>query len=234
MSNSHEHDAGDHHDHDHGHDHQHGDDHDHDHLPVSAEHDAFRDEHLLSQAIRELLDEKGVVTAAQIAQQIDLQDSRTPALGAKVVVKAWKDPDFKKALLGDPLKTINAHFDLTISTPLELVVLENTPRLHHVVVCTLCSCYPRMLLGIPPAWYKATDYRSRVVIEPRAVLKEFGTDVAQDVEIRVSDSTADVRYLVLPLRPAGTQDYSDAQLEALVTRDTMIGTAIPKVMQAVP
>lgn len=219
MAHSHDH-------HDHNHDHDHG--HSHEHLPISDKHDAFGHEHALAQAIRELLDEKGIVTAEQIARQIDLQDSRTPALGAKVVVKAWTDPEFKEALLKEPLKAISDHFGLAISTPLELVVLENTPTLHNVVVCTLCSCYPRMLLGIPPAWYKTTDYRSRVVIEPRAVLKEFGTILSDDVEIRVSDSTADVRYLVLPLRPAGTEKMTTEELEALVTRDTMIGTAVPK------
>jgi nitrile hydratase len=173
------------------------------------------------------LNEKGIITAAQIAQQIDVQDSRTPALGAKVVAKAWTDPLFKKALLAKPLETINKTFDLSINTPLELVVLENTPDLHHLVVCTLCSCYPRMLLGIPPAWYKSTEYRSRVVVEPRVVLEEFGTQISSTTEIRVADSTADVRYLVLPLRPEGTDHLTEAQLEALVTRDAMIGTAVP-------
>lgn len=210
----------DHHDHDH--------DHDHDHAPIESPQEPVGEARYLEQALRELLDEKGVLTAAQIAQQIDIQDSRTPALGAKVVAKAWTDPEFKKALIAKPLETINKTFDLMISTPLELVVLENTPNLHNVVVCTLCSCYPRMLLGIPPAWYKSTDYRSRVVVEPRAVLAEFGTSLPDSTEIRVSDSTADVRYLVLPLRPAGTEGYTEAQLEALVTRDTMIGTAIPR------
>lgn len=210
----------DHHDHDH--------DHDHDHAPIESPQEPVGEARYLEQALRELFDEKGVLTAAQIAQQIDIQDSRTPALGAKVVAKAWTDPEFKKALIAKPLETINKTFDLMISTPLELVVLENTPNLHNVVVCTLCSCYPRMLLGIPPAWYKSTDYRSRVVVEPRAVLAEFGTSLPDSTEIRVSDSTADVRYLVLPLRPAGTEGYTEAQLEALVTRDTMIGTAIPR------
>jgi hypothetical protein len=181
----------------------------------------------LEQALRELLNEKGIITAAQIAQQIDVQDSRTPALGAKVVAKAWTDPAFKKALLAKPLETINKTFDLSINTPLELVVLENTPDLHHLVVCTLCSCYPRMLLGIPPAWYKSTEYRSRVVVEPRVVLEEFGTQISSTTEIRVADSTADVRYLVLPLRPEGTDHLTEAQLEVLVTRDAMIGTAVP-------
>ncbi|MFY9240685.1 MAG: nitrile hydratase subunit alpha [Roseovarius sp.] len=213
-----------HHDHDH--------DHDHDHKPIESQQEPAGEERFLEQALRELLDEKGVVTAAQIAQQIDIQDSRTPALGAKVVAKAWVNPSFKQDLLAAPLETINKTFGLTINTPLELVVLENTPDVHNMVVCTLCSCYPRMLLGIPPAWYKSTDYRSRVVIEPRAVLKEFGAHISDETEIRVSDSTADVRYLVLPLRPQGTDMFTEAQLEALVTRDTMIGTAVPKLMES--
>lgn len=211
--------------HDHSHDHDH--DHDHDHHPIESDHEPLGEDRYLEQALRELLNEKGIITAAQIAQQIDVQDSRTPALGAKVVAKAWIDPVFKKALLTKPLETINKTFDLSINTPLELVVLENTSDLHNLVVCTLCSCYPRMLLGIPPAWYKSTEYRSRVVVEPRVVLEEFGTKISSSTEIRVADSTADVRYLVLPLRPEGTGHLTEAQLEALVTRDAMIGTAVP-------
>jgi nitrile hydratase len=211
----------------HDHSHDHDDDHDHDHHPIESDHEPLSEDRYLEQALRELLNEKGIITAAQIAQQIDVQDSRTPALGAKVVAKAWTDPVFKKALLAKPLETINKTFDLSINTPLELVVLENTPDLHNLVVCTLCSCYPRMLLGIPPAWYKSTEYRSRVVVEPRIVLEEFGTKVSSSTEIRVADSTADVRYLVLPLRPEGTDHLTEAQLEALVTRDAMIGTAVP-------
>lgn len=212
---------------DHSHHHDHDHDHDHDHHPIESDHEPLSEDRYLEQALRELLNEKGIITAAQIAQQIDVQDSRTPALGAKVVAKAWIDPAFKKALLAKPLETINKTFDLSINTPLELVVLENKPDLHHLVVCTLCSCYPRMLLGIPPAWYKSTEYRSRVVVEPRVVLEEFGTQISSTTEIRVADSTADVRYLVLPLRPEGTDHLTEAQLEALVTRDAMIGTAVP-------
>jgi nitrile hydratase len=129
-------------------------------------------------------------------------------------------------LLADPLEAINASFALDITTPLDLVVLENTPTVHNVVVCTLCSCYPRMLLGIPPAWYKSIDYRSRVVVEPRKVLAEFGTHIPNEVEVRVSDSTADLRFLVLPYRPAGTEGMSEAELATLVTRDSMIGTSL--------
>ena len=223
STHNHQHDHG----HDHGHDHEH--DHKHPHSPPAPDDDDGYDRYevLLQTALRELLDEKGVITAAELHAQIDKQDSLTPAIGGKIVAKAWVDPAFKKQLLADPLKTINQHFELEITTPLELVVLENTPEVHNVVVCTLCSCYPRMLLGIPPAWYKSIDYRSRVVVEPRKVLAEFGTHIPNDVEVRVSDSTADLRFLVLPARPAGTEKLTEAQLAGLVTRDSMIGTSLP-------
>jgi nitrile hydratase len=224
MSSNHGH----HHDHNHDHDHDHAHSHKHPHSPPAPDDDDGYDRYevLLQTAIRELLDEKGIITAAELHAQIDQQDSLTPAIGGKIVAKAWVDPDFKKKLLADPLKTINQHFELDIITPLELVVLENTLTVHNVVVCTLCSCYPRMLLGIPPAWYKSLDYRSRVVVEPRKVLAEFGTDIPNDVEVRVSDSTADLRFLVLPNRPSGTEGMSEAQLANLVTRDSMIGTSV--------
>ena len=229
VNNNHKEHGSDHHGHDHEHGHDHGHDHDHadDHAPITGHEPVDTYEYLLETAIRELLDEKGIISAADIHRQIDLQDSRTPALGSKIVARAWVDPDFRQRLIKSPLPTINAEFDLEISTPLELVVLENTPSVHHVVVCTLCSCYPRMLLGIPPDWYKSTDYRSRVVAEPRKVLAEFGTHLPDEVEVRVSDSTADVRYLVLPLRPAGTEAMSEEQLASLVSRDAMVGTAVP-------
>jgi nitrile hydratase len=221
MTKSHGHH---HHDHDHDHDHDHA----HPHSPPAPDDDDGYDRYevLLQTAIRELLDEKGIITADELHRQIDYQDSLTPAIGGKIVAKAWVDPEFKKKLLADPLEAINASFELDITTPLDLVVLENTPSVHNVVVCTLCSCYPRMLLGIPPAWYKSIDYRSRVVIEPRKVLAEFGTHIPDEVEVRVSDSTADLRFLVLPYRPAGTEDMSEAELAALVTRDSMIGTSL--------
>lgn len=233
MSTSHGHHHGHHHDHDHGHDHDHDHDHAHDHAhphspPAPDDDDHYdRYEVLLQTAIRELLDEKGIITAEELHRQIDYQDSLTPAIGGKIVAKAWVDAEFKKKLLAEPLKTINTFFELDITTPLDLVVLENTPKVHNVVVCTLCSCYPRMLLGIPPAWYKSIDYRSRVVVEPRKVLAEFGTHLPDDVEVRVSDSTADLRFLVLPNRPAGTEGMSEAELAELVTRDSMIGTSLP-------
>lgn len=207
------------------HDHDHG--HDHPHAPIVDEDPTGTYEDLLETAIRQLLIEKGVLTEADIHRQIDIQDSRTPALGAKIIARAWTNAAFKADLLKAPLDAINRVFDLEINTPLELVVLENTPDVHNVVVCTLCSCYPRMLLGVPPDWYKAVDYRSRVVVEPREVLAEFGTVIPPDVEVRVSDSTADVRYLVLPMRPAGTENMDEQGLAALISRDAMIGTALP-------
>jgi nitrile hydratase len=210
------------------HHHDHDKPHSHPHSPPAPDDDDGYDRYevLLQTAIRELLDEKGIISAAELHRQIDYQDSLTPAIGGKIVAKAWTEPEFKKKLLADPLKAINESFELDITTPLDLVVLENTQKVHNVVVCTLCSCYPRMLLGIPPAWYKSLDYRSRVVVEPRKVLAEFGTVLAEEVEVRVSDSTADLRFLVLPNRPAGTEGMTQAQLAELVSRDSMIGTAV--------
>lgn len=202
-------------------------DHDHDHAPIEdARHG---DDELLEAAIRELLIEKGVLSAGDVHRQIDAMDSRNPALGAKVVARAWTDPAFRERLISTPLKAIEDEFDIDMSTPLELHVLENTEEVHNVVVCTLCSCYPRMLLGIPPAWYKATAYRSRVVRDPRGVLAEFGLTLPQDIEVRVSDSTADLRDLVLPRRPEGTEGWSEDALAGIVSRDSMIGTSVPLV-----
>ncbi len=217
-------------------DHRHGpgaDDHDHDHdekggHPHAAIDDdsAYRPESIvLEQALRELLIEQGVFSAADIQRQIDLTESRTPALGAQIVARAWHDAAFRAALLHEARPALAAAFGLDLANTPELTVLENTPQVHHVVCCTLCSCYPRNILGIPPAWYKSREYRSRVVIEPRAVLREFGTELPPEREIRVVDSTADMRYLVIPQRPAGTDDWDEARLAGLVTRDSMIGVA---------
>lgn len=223
-------------DHDHDHDHAghtHGHTH-HDHGPGHAhppqkDHDAgpMSAYEVLEEAVRSLLIEKGVLTADEIAAQIDLMDSRTPALGAKVVARAWTDPGFKARLIADTGAAL-LEMGVDIGTLAEFRTIENTPGLHNVVVCTLCSCYPKLLLGIPPAWYKSLAYRSRVVVDPRAVLAEFGVDVPAGTEVRVHDSTADLRYLVLPERPAGTEGWSEERLAALVTRDAMIGTAIPE------
>lgn len=181
---------------------------------------------LLEQALRELLIEKGVFTADDIRRQIEETESRTPALGAKVVARAWVDPGFKRRLLSDAKKTISEFLGIDLSHTPELVVVENTRRRHHVICCTLCSCYPRAVLGIPPAWYKSREYRSRLVAEPRAVLAEFGTALPDGVEIRVVDSTADMRYIVLPHRPDHTEGMSEDALAKLVTRDSMVGVSL--------
>ena len=185
---------------------------------------------VLEEAVRSLLIDKGVVTADEIAAQIDLMDSRTPALGAKVVARAWTDPTFKARLLADTRKAL-MEFGVDIGDLAEFRTIENTPETHNIVVCTLCSCYPKLLLGIPPAWYKSLAYRSRAVVDPRGVLAEFGVHVPESREVRVHDSTADLRYLVLPERPAGTEGWTEDRLAAIVTRDSMIGTAIPEAPQ---
>ena len=177
-------------------------------------------------AARELLIEKGVLSADEVRAAIEKMDARSPAAGAAVVARAWLDPDFKARLIADGSAAC-AELGIDIA-PVRLVVVENTATAHNVIVCTLCSCYPRNLLGLPPDWYKARAYRSRVVREPRAVLAEFGTELPDDLAIRVHDSTADMRYLVLPRRPPGTGALDEAQLAALVTRDCMIGVSLPK------
>ena len=177
-------------------------------------------------AVREILVEKGLTTPQEIAQQIDAMDARTPANGAAVVARAWVDPEFKKRLLQDASEASrDMGFDIG---GLRLIAVENTSDIHNVIVCTLCSCYPRNLLGLPPDWYKTRAYRSRVVIEPRKVLEEFGVNLPDATQIRVHDSTADMRYIVLPARPGGTDGLDEAALAQLVTRDSMIGTGLPK------
>jgi len=173
-------------------------------------------------AIQALLVEKGVLTQEDIQNQIDYIESRTPALGARMVAKAWVDPEYRKRLLANA-KTAAAELGIDASGVTEIVAVENTDRVRNMIVCTLCSCYPRPILGRPPDWYKSFSYRSRAVVEPRAVMAEFGTDVPDDVEVRVHESTADIRYLVLPQRPPGTESWTEEQLAALVTRDSMVG-----------
>ena len=175
-------------------------------------------------AIRRLLIEKGVVTADEVDDIIVRARARTPADGAKVVAKAWQDEAFRERLLTDARAAV-ADLGYQLSHDAELAVVENTADVHHLVVCTLCSCYPTSLLGPPPDWYKSFAYRQRAVVEPRAVLQEFGLQLADDVRVRVVDSTADIRYLVLPRRPAGTQCLGEDALAELVTRDSMIGVA---------
>ncbi|MDA8107048.1 MAG: nitrile hydratase subunit alpha [Betaproteobacteria bacterium] len=181
---------------------------------------------LMEISLRELLVEKGVVTEQAIGDAVADMRARTPERGARVVARAWADPAFKARLLENGTRACEEY---GVDVPgLRLVVVENTPAVHNVIVCTLCSCYPRMLLGIPPDWYKSGNYRSRVVREPRVVLAELGTRIPDSVRIRVHDSTADMRYLVLPMRPAGTEGWSEERLAALVTRDCMIGVALPR------
>jgi nitrile hydratase len=177
---------------------------------------------VMETAVRELLIGKKLIGPEEIRRQIEVLDSRTPALGAQIVVKAWLDPKFRARLLTDG-RAACEELGISFYDDTRLIVLENTYKVHNLIVCTLCSCYPRPVLGLPPDWYKLKPFRARAVIEPRTVLAEFGTHIPDDVEIRVSDSTAMVRYLVLPLRPEGTEAYTEAQLAALVTRDTMIG-----------
>ena len=180
----------------------------------------------LEKALSALLAECGVIEEADIQRMMNFTESRNPALGAKVVARAWTDSGFRDRLLCDARKTLREEMGIDVGTIAEIEAVENSDKLHHVVVCTLCSCYPRTLLGQPPAWYKSREYRSRIVREPRKVLKEFGTVLPSDVSIRVLDSTADLRYLVIPNRPGGTEDWPAHRLEALVSRDSMIGTAL--------
>ncbi len=181
-------------------------------------------------AVRELLIEKGVTTAAEIAAQIDTMDARTPSNGAAVVARFWTDPAFRDAMRADAsVATREMGYDIG---PMKLIAVESTADLHNIVVCTLCSCYPRNLLGLPPDWYKSRAYRARTVREPRSVLAEFGVVLPASTQVRVHDSTADMRYIVIPARPAGTQDWTQDALAALVTRDSMIGTGLAKSPEA--
>lgn len=207
------------------------DHHDHDHLspsghPYRADNDApLTYWQTMEIAMRELLIDKGVFSAADVSRTIDAMDSRSPADGAAVVARAWLDPDFKARLLADAsAASREMGFDIGA---LKLIAVENTENVHNVIVCTLCSCYPRNLLGLPPDWYKTRAYRSRVVREPRRVLAEFGLKLPATTTVRVHDSTADMRYIVLPARPQGTEGFGAEELAALVTRDSMIGTGLP-------
>lgn len=202
---------------DHGHHHPHP-------RQPDIEDQPFEYYQVMAEAVGELLIEKGVFSAADLRKTIESIDARSPADGAKVVARAWLDPAFKQRLFEDANAAAG---ELGIDAGvIPIKAVENTETVHNVICCTLCSCYPRLLLGLPPDWYKARAYRSRVVREPRAVLAEFGTVIPDNVEVKVHDSTADLRYMVLPLRPAGTEAMNEAELAALVTRDCMIGTAL--------
>jgi nitrile hydratase alpha subunit len=222
MSNpTHDYYARNHHDHDHAHDHD-------DHAPVN-EHDNGPpgDFEIMSRAMQELLEQKGVITAEQVRKRMEIFDEEFPYRGAQVVAHAWVDPAFKQRLLADGRAAC-----AEMGTMLEaerLIAVENTPEVHNIIVCTLCSCYPRALLGMPPTWYKSRNYRSRVVFEPRAVLKEFGTELPDSVTVRVHDSNADMRYLVVPMRPPGTEGWSEEKLAGLISRDMLVGVTVPRV-----
>lgn len=211
--------------HDHPHDHDHGG-------PLSPSGHPYRPDddtplthwQTMEIALRELIVEKGIATEAEIQAQIERMDARTPALGARIVARAWTDPAFRARLLADGSAACREE-GIEVGV-LKLVVVENTEAVHNLVVCTLCSCYPRNLLGLPPDWYKARAYRARAVSEPRAVLAEFGVTLPRGTTLRVHDSTADMRYLVLPRRPEGTEGWSADRLAALVGRDCMIGTGL--------
>jgi nitrile hydratase len=203
---------------------EHEHEHDHAHEPITN-----RDEPRAARRVRaleDLLVEKGVITREDVRRGIDWLVSRSPADGARLVAHAWVDPDFKQRLLADAREAA-LELGLDPGPSPVLIALENTEAVHHVVVCTLCSCYPKSLLGPPPAWYKSLPYRSRAVSDPRGVLSEFGLELDDDLEVRVVDSTADQRYLVIPRRPACTEEMTESELAALVTRDSMIGVAQP-------
>lgn len=192
----------------------------HNHVPVPEVPPSYYE--MMETAVRELLTDKGLISAGEIRRQIEVLDSRNPALGAKIVARAWVDPEYRARLLENGRKACE-EFGIDFYDDTGLIVLENTDRVHNLIVCTLCSCYPRPVLGLPPDWYKLKPYRARAVKDPRALLAEFGTIIPSDVEIRVSDSTSMVRYLVLPQRPPNTESLTEDELAALVTRDAMIG-----------
>jgi nitrile hydratase len=206
-----------------GHEHDHG--HHHPDDPAHPHNAPLSDVQLRVKALESLLTEKGLVDPAALDELIDTYETRVgPRNGARVVARAWVDPAFKQRLLADATAAI-AEMGFIGRQGEDMVAVENTPQVHNLVVCTLCSCYPWPVLGLPPVWYKSSPYRARAVIDPRRVLREFGVELAEDVEVRIWDSTAELRYVVLPERPPGTEGLSEEELAALVTRDAMIGTA---------
>ena len=207
--------------------HGHAHDHDHDDPTPADEHDHGPpgEFEIMSRAMQELLEQKGAITAEQVRKRMELFDEEFPYHGAQVVARAWVDPAFKQRLLADG-RAACAEMGAMLEAE-RLIAVENTPDVHNIIVCTLCSCYPRALLGMPPTWYKSRNYRSRVVFEPRAVLKEFGTALPDSVTVRVHDSNADMRYLVVPMRPQGTEGWSEERLAAIITRDSLVGVTAP-------
>lgn len=199
--------------------------HSHDHAPIeTAEAPSYFE--ILEISVRELLTEKGLISADEHRRHIEVLDSRNPTLGSKVIARAWIDSDYRERLLEDG-STACEELEITMYDDTKLIVHENTNEVHNVIVYTLCSCYPRPVLGLPPDWYKSKSYRARIVKEPRQVLSEFGLKIADEKTIRVHDSNANMRYLTLPQRPSGTEGWSEDQLASIVTRDTMIGVAEP-------
>jgi len=202
------------HDHDHDHDHDHGSE--------------LSETQLRVRALETVLAEKGYIDPAALDAIIEAYETKIgPHVGARIIAKAWLDPEFKKALLADATKAIGTLGHISRVGD-HLVAIENTPKTHNMVVCTLCSCYPWEMLGLPPVWYKAAPYRSRAVKDPRGVLSDFGVALPKDMEIRVWDSTAETRFIVVPMRPAGTEGWNEDQLTEIVTRDSMIGTGLPE------
>ena len=215
MSDTHHHHGHEHHGHGHpqGHEHEHSD---------------LSDIELRVRALESILTEKGYVDPAAVDLLVETYETRVgPRNGARVVAKAWADPEFREWLLRDATAAIKS-FGFEGRQGEHMMAVENTPAEHNMVVCTLCSCYPWPVLGLPPVWYKSAPYRSRAVKDPRGVLRDFGVSLPQETEIRVWDSTAETRFIVLPLRPAGTEGWSEDRLAALVTRDCMVGTGFPK------
>ena len=213
--------------HEHEHDHEDEDDHHHDSHNAPPSDVALR-----VKAVESLLIEKGLIIPEALDAIIETYETKVgPRNGARVVAKAWSDPAYKQRLLANSTAAI-AELGYSGVQGEDMVVVENTPQVHNMVVCTLCSCYPWPTLGLPPIWYKSAPYRSRAVIDPRGVLKEFGVEIAETTEVRVWDSNAELRYFVLPMRPAGTEHLGEDKLAELVTRDSMIGTGLPKVALA--
>ena len=223
MTHDHEdHDAHE----DHGGDRHHDEPHAHRSPPAQDHDDKLTYFRAMEIALRELLIAKGIFTAEDVRREVETMESRKPENAARLVARAWRDPDYKKRLLADGSAAAR-ELGFEVGT-LRLMAIENTPSVHNLVVCTLCSCYPRTLMGLPPAWYKSAAYRSRAVREPRAVLREFGTELPDDVEVRVHDSTADMRYMILPLQPPGTEGWPEEELIPLITRDSLLGVCLAR------
>ena len=203
-------------------------DHDHSHQHAHGEMSELSDMQLRVRALETILTEKGYVDPEALDQIVENVETKIgPHIGARIVARAWVDPEFKRRLLEDATEAVNSliGFDPVAA---HLIAVENTPQTHHMVVCTLCSCYPWSVLGLPPVWYKSAPYRSRTVIDPKGVLADFGVALPPETEIRIWDSTAETRFLVVPMRPEGTDGWSEEQLARLVTRDSMVGTGLPR------